>query len=68
MRCLSALTILLSLFVSTGWSQTPFFPFEENGPFGIDGVGPFGNAEPVVWLPTVGTGGPLSHPSMRIMR
>ena len=57
MRCLSALTILLSLFVSTGWSQAPFYPFEENGPFGIDGVGPFGNTEPVVWLPTVGTGG-----------
>ena len=57
MRCLSALTILLSLFVSTGWSQAPFFPFEENGPFGIDGVGPFGDIDPVVWFPTTGTFG-----------
>ena len=52
MRCPSTLAILLSLLTATGWSQVPFFPFEENGPFGVDGVGPFGNVEPVAWFPT----------------
>ncbi len=52
MRCLFTLTILFSLLTTTGWSQAPFFPFEENGPFGVDGVGPFGDTSPVVWLPT----------------
>jgi hypothetical protein len=52
MRCLCVLAILSSLLTTTGWSQAPFFPFEENGPFGVDGVGPFGNTEPVVWFPS----------------
>ncbi len=52
MRCLSTLAILLSLLASTGWSQAPFFRFEENGPFGVDGVGPFGDVSPVAWFPT----------------
>jgi hypothetical protein len=52
MRFVFAHAILFSLLTTTGWSQAPFFPFEENGPFGVDGVGPFGDTEPVVWLPT----------------
>jgi hypothetical protein len=45
--------VVLCLFLtSSAWSQAPFFPFEEDGPFGVDGVGPFGNTEPVVWFPT----------------
>ena len=33
MRVLSTPAILLTLLTTTGWSQAPFFPFEENGPF-----------------------------------
>ena len=51
MRKLSTIAILLTFMSATGWSQAPFFPFEENGPFGIDGFGPFADTQPVAWLP-----------------
>lgn len=44
MRYLSTLAILLSFLASSGWSQTPFFPFEETFDSPID------DDEPVTWL------------------
>ena len=43
MRCLFSLVMLLSFLVSTGWSQTPFEPFEDNF------VNTFDDDDPVTW-------------------
>ena len=49
MRCLFALVMLLSFLVSTGWSQTPFEPFEDT----FDG--PIDDDDPVTWVGAVFT-------------